>query len=118
MSRAYKLVLILCIGLLFTRKAHVQEVKHAPTVEQCQADQRLWLAKLEGTSEAMPEDYRTLQGWFMEMRECKNVDPDNGRSYMNVCSEIDAELVMRLEKFLDRHGLYIQFIEEDKAGKR
>jgi len=38
------LLLAIAVPLQFI---HAQEVKHAPTVEQCRADQRLWLPKLE-----------------------------------------------------------------------
>jgi len=31
---------------------HAQEVKHAPTVAQCQADQRLWLDQIEQPNNA------------------------------------------------------------------
>ncbi len=118
MNRAYKVVLTLFVGLLFAGKAQVQEVKHAPTIEQCRADQRLWLDKLENTSVPMPEDYRTLSGWISEMSQCKSVDPENQRRYYNVIWESQADKITRLEKFLDRHGLYDKFIEEDKAGKK
>jgi hypothetical protein len=85
-------------------------------VEQCQADQRLWLDKLEH-SEVRP-DYETLSAWSHEMFECKSVDRDNQPFYSNAIHEINADQAMRLEHFLDRHGLHDKFIEEDKAGKR
>jgi hypothetical protein len=68
-----KLVLMGFMGLFFAWKTQAQEVKHAPTVEQCRADQRLWLDKLENTSETI-EDYRTLGQWAHEMHECESVD--------------------------------------------
>jgi hypothetical protein len=58
---------------------HAQEVHHAPTVEQCRADQRLWLAKLE---QSVPVDrvggikFGELVGWKGEMLECNDVDPE------------------------------------------
>ncbi len=118
MSKASKVMLTLFVGLLFAGKAHVQEVKHAPTIEQCRADQRLWLDKLKNTTERMPEDYRTLHGWSYEMGDCRSVDPENRNPYYNVEGEINALMMIRLLDFLDRHGLYDKFIEEDKAGKR
>ena len=36
----------------------------------------------------------------------------------NVGGEIESERVIRLEHFLDRHGIYDKFIQEDKAGRR
>src|SRR6266852_4491831 len=115
MSKASKVVLMLFMGLLFARQAYVQEVAHAPTLEQCRADQRLWLDKLEQTTGPMPEDYRTLNAWSHEMNDCKSVDSENKRLYYNVAGEIQAERVIRLADFLDRHDLYAKFIEEDKA---
>jgi len=40
--------LLLAATILISVPAIGQEVEHAPTVAQCQADQRLWRAKLEG----------------------------------------------------------------------
>jgi hypothetical protein len=120
MSRAYKLVLVLCVGLLLAGEAHVQEVKHAPTIEQCRADQRLWLDKLERAVDTvpLPEDYRTLVGWTGEMIDCRSVDPENKLRYYNISGELASEKLIRFHHFLERHGLYDKFIEEDKAGKR
>jgi len=39
---------LLAVAILIAVPAIGQEVEHAPTVAQCQADQRLWLSKLEG----------------------------------------------------------------------
>jgi hypothetical protein len=35
------------LALMFVAVSVGQDVQHAPTVAQCQADQRLWLSKLE-----------------------------------------------------------------------
>jgi hypothetical protein len=118
MSKASKTVLVLFMGLLFAGKAHVQEVKHAPTIEQCRADQRLWVAKLEDTTAFMPETMDALTGWTGEMYDCMSVDPENRIRYYNVTGEIWATKGSRFMNFLKRHNLYEQFIEEDKAGKR
>lgn len=115
MNQAYNVVLMLFMYLLVTASS-AQQMKHAPTVEQCRADQRLWLDELENSPEILP-DYTTLTGWIREMFECKSVDPENRPRYYNVLGEIDAEKVIRLEKFLDRHGLYDKFIEEDRVRK-
>jgi hypothetical protein len=103
--------------LLLVRSLLAQEVKHAPTVEQCQADQRLWLAKLEGSAGASP-DFVTLEHRSQEMDDCISVDPANHAKYYNVESEILAAQAQRLLSFISRHELYDKFIEEDKAGKR
>jgi hypothetical protein len=116
MSRPYKVVMLF-VGLLFAGTAHVQEVQHAPTVEQCRADQRLWFDKLENTTETLPT-YHTLRGWSDEMGDCEHVDPENKLRYYNVVGEIAGERTVRFVDFLTRHELYDKFIEEDEAGKR
>ena len=118
MSKASKLVLMLFMGLLFAGKAHVQELKYAPTIEQCHADQRLWSNTLEHSPSKDRQNYETLNRWYREMFECTSVDPDNPLPYLNVNYQINVLQTMRLEHFLGRHGLYDKFIEEDKAGKR
>ena len=117
MSKASRVLLMMFLCLLFVGKAHAQEVKQAPTIEQCRGDQRLWLDKVKGSPESMP-NYEILTRWAHEMFECKSVDPENGPRYYILQGEIDSARVVRLEHFLDRQGLYDKFIEEDKAGKR
>jgi hypothetical protein len=93
------------------------QVEHAPTVAQCQADQRLWLSELEESAPHLPA-YDVLTQWQVEMRDCKNVDPSNYWTYYNTQSEIGAEKSSRMKDFLDRHDLWTQFKQEDTAGKR
>jgi len=109
----YFVLLLLLVILL-----PAQEVKHAPTVEQCRADQRLWLAKVEGSADTTLPDFLTLQTWAEEMDDCRSVDPANHGQYYNIVGEIQATQFQRLMSFVGRHGLYDKFIEEDKAGKR
>ncbi|MDP9161979.1 MAG: hypothetical protein M3O09_17355 [Acidobacteriota bacterium] len=112
MNGAIKVVLLLFVAVAISRA----QVKHAPSVEQCRADQRLWLAQLE-SSGSLP-NYRTLQGWNHEMGECSSVDSENQARYFNVRAEVVAEQASRVEEFLSRHNLYDKFIEEDNMGKR
>jgi hypothetical protein len=108
----YFVPLLLLLGSL-----PAQEVKHAPTVEQCRADQRLWLDKLEGSADPLPT-FVTLNRWSLEMADCGSVDPANDTRYYNVRAEITAIQVTRFLDFLARHELFDKFIEEDNAGKR
>jgi hypothetical protein len=108
----YFVLLLILLSLL-----PAQEVNHAPTVEQCRADQRLWLAKVKGSADALP-NFMTLNSWGREMSECKSVDPDNLLLYYTVSSEIGGAELLRLTDFIDRHGLFDKFLEEDNAGKR
>ena len=94
------------------------QVEHAPTVAQCQADQRLWFSKIEeGDSPRLPT-YDVLAQWDSEMTDCLKVDPSNTIRYYNTGGEIDAITEMRLEHFLLRHQLWQEFMAEDAAGKR
>jgi hypothetical protein len=95
-----------------------QEVQHAPTVEQCRADQRLWLSEIESNHGSDGLAFYELTGRWVEMFECQKVDPERHFSYYNTFSEIDSEQERKLEDFLRRHKLYGQFIAEDAQGKR
>ena len=109
--------LLVLTGLILTASL-VGQVEHAPTVAQCQADQRLWISKIEeGDSPRLPA-FTVLTQWSHEMIECGKVDPNNEQRYYNTGSEIDEVESNRLLGFLDRHGLYQKFLEEDAAGKR
>jgi hypothetical protein len=110
--------LCLLFALVVVGTLGSQEVKHAPTVEQCSADQKLWLSKLESSDDVVPASFKELAGWQHEMFECMSVDPQMRKQYFNVYAEINSEKVIRLERFLDRHKLYDQFIAEDTEGKR
>jgi hypothetical protein len=95
------------------------QVEHSPTVAQCQADQRLWLSKLE----TLPADtglpsYTSLSLWAIEMDNCQQVDPKNQWLYYNVHGEISDVQASRMVRFVGRHGLWNKFLAEDAAGKR
>ena len=109
---------LLILGV-FVLVAVGQDVQHAPTVAQCQADQRMWVSELEedNSSSKLPSVH-VLMGWTREMRDCERVDPENKVRYYNTIWEIDGELVVRLSDFIVRHDLMTQFRDEDDAGKR
>ena len=100
---------------------HAQEVKHAPTVAQWGADQRLWLAKLEqqpSRSGVADISFHALDVWQQEMTDCMGVDPESHNRYYNTSDEAGSEQIIRVTHFLDRHNLYGQFMAEDAQGKR
>lgn len=105
------------LALLVAAPAFTQEVEHAPTVAQCQADQRLWLADLED-NEARDVKFYTLLEWRTEMMKCEKVDPENYWKYLNTESEATAGQNSRQYNFLHRHGLLDQFLKEDAEGAR
>jgi hypothetical protein len=111
--------LLVLTCLLLTASLFGQDVEHAPTVAQCQADQRLWLSKLE----ADPPDtnlpsFDALSLWESEMGDCGEVDNPNYWKYYNTREEASEVQEHRLINFLDRHHLYAQFRAENAAGKR
>jgi hypothetical protein len=109
---------LLILGV-FVLAAVGQDVQHAPTVAQCQADQRLWLAKLESSppDSTLPA-YNVLTRWETEMKDCQDVDPSNHLKYYTTQEEGSEAQGFRMINFLIRHGLWDKFIAEDAAGKR
>jgi hypothetical protein len=95
-----------------------QQVEHAPTVARCQADQAVWLAKLEAEHGVDDVKFKTLTAWQSEMKDCKEADPSNINKYINVMTEAEAEMSRRALDFIDRHGLSGQFIVKDTNGTR
>jgi hypothetical protein len=63
---------LLILGI-FVLVAVGQDVQHAPTVAQCQADQRLWSSEIIDDTYPKP-DIDVLQKWTREMRDCRKVD--------------------------------------------
>ena len=140
-----KLWLLLLLVIPY-QSIHAQEVKRAPTVsisqvaytrtgkdltpnppltpafevEQCRADQRLWLSKLEQPNDAGINNvsFNELNAWTFEMDDCRSVDPEFAREYYATEAEAESAAISRVEHFLDRHNLYGQFIADDTQGKR
>jgi hypothetical protein len=108
----------LASSLAFARPQ--QAVEHAPTVAQCQADRAYWDSKLEqddrkGTSDVQ---FMTLFEWDVEMDKCRVVDYPNRWQYFNLGEEALAEMAIRQRRFLVRHSMWQQFLDEDAAGQR
>jgi len=104
------------------------QTEHAPTIEQCRADQRLWrsqqddfFAKENGGNEAAANGtdvgrvtFDTLNTRAREMNDCVSVDPQNTEKYRDVRNDFEFMQHNRLVSFLKRHDLWRQFIEEDR----
>jgi hypothetical protein len=114
MSRVHFLV----VAVVLTASLIGQDVEHAPTVAQCQADQRLWMSKLEGGNPSAIPEYSVLGKWGDEMRDCQEVDPENKPTYYNTQEEIHDAQHLRMLHFIARHGMWQTFLDEDAAGKR
>jgi hypothetical protein len=52
---------IATIVILFASLAGAQEIKHAPTIDQCRADQKLWLSYVEDESTVV--SYEEFDNW-------------------------------------------------------
>jgi hypothetical protein len=92
---------------------------HAPTAEQCRADQRLWQSQVDD----MPEEiskvlFQTLTDRGHEMADCIVVDGSYWESYSHTAVALHIQQSRRLMHFLERHKLLKQFVAEDAAGKR
>ena len=115
------LLLAVAVAILVASLASghpTQNVEHAPTVEQCRADQAYWFSKLERTHGTDDITYDNLRSWHTEMNKCAVIDPPKEWKYYNTMSESDAEVATRLMRFVNRHNLWQQFLDEDAAGKR
>jgi hypothetical protein len=111
-------LLLLFVLMLLRTPSYEQEINHATTVEQCRADQKLWLAKLEGSGGALDVSFVELNAWGQEMSACGVVDSQFKIQYYNTAAEIQSEDVVRFLAFISRHDLYQRFVTEDKQGKR
>ena len=104
-------------ALLIHGKAFGQDIEHAPTVAQCQADQRLWLSQMEPEHQTLPI-WSAMAERIAEMDSCGKVDPDHSKEYENTCHELEFNLADRFMDFIKRNGMWGQFTAQDKAGKR
>jgi hypothetical protein len=95
----------LLLLLLPYQPIHAQEVKHAPTVEQCRADQKLWLNEVEHAS--VSTSFPDLVAQEAEMIKCESVDPDFDLHRINIYGNTETEIIAlkstRLAHFLSRH---------------
>ncbi len=94
------------------------QVEHAPSVAQCQADQRLWLSKIEEGDSPVLANWAVLSQWDTEMTDCQKVDVAHRWDYYNLAAEISATQGSRMYHFMERHDMWQKFLEEDAAGKR
>jgi hypothetical protein len=97
-----------------------QEVKRVPTVEECRAEQTLWMSRLDEPNDAGTVDvnYGDLNDWGFRMLLCGSIDPDLRWQYYNTQRELSEVQTKRLIRFLVRHNLYGQFLAEDAQGRR
>lgn len=100
-----------------------QRVEHAPTVEQCRADQALWYDQLEQPSpdwgHSLPDiSARSLYAMADQMTKCVAVDAEQIHKYNHTTQLISLVIGFRRADFMIRHNLEAKFFEEDNAGAR
>ena len=110
---------LITIGLLLAAQAAIsQTIQHAPSIQQCRADQSVWLNQLETDGNLPSVNARTLYEWAHEMEQCQQVDSLNLWKYQTTESESHIAFSRRLMSFVQRHNLWAQFVREDQAGAR
>jgi hypothetical protein len=109
--------LMLAFAVVLLAASLTGQVEHAPTVAQCQADQRLWDYEFMHQSEKLP-GVGVLQQWKSEMIACEKVDPQTQLQYLFTADEVDSEILLRMMHFLQRRNMLADFKTEDAAGKR
>jgi hypothetical protein len=66
--------IVTTILILATAPAFAQQVEHAPTVAQCQADQRLWLSRMEDTNDKLKDvTFKMLSAWTQEISSSPHI---------------------------------------------
>jgi hypothetical protein len=119
--------------LLTTCHVGYGQSDHAPTVETCTADARLWInqiteymnAEADYINKGLP-NRSTLMGLTYiqlidradEMGQCAYVDPQSEDKYHRLMEDYGDARNDRLRFFIKRHGLLKQMMAEDAAGKR
>jgi hypothetical protein len=130
-------MLVACLCLIPTAVPS-QDVKHAPTLESCASSINVWISeampgigmknvpKVEYKSDTYKRltyielRFRTsfLYDCIMDHRELIARDDATGWGAATLPPGYEGEMKERLKSFIDRHGLFEKFIEEDVAGKR
>ena len=119
-----KTILAIIAVLMLAGVAGAQGVEHAPTVEQCRADNAVWWDKVTADAPApdwattVKESSVTIALWSKELGLCMVVDPTQTHNYAETDMRIALIISSRRRHFIERHGLADKFWSEDAAGKR
>jgi hypothetical protein len=109
-----KLLVILAI---LTMDAAAQDIQHAPTAAQCQADIGVWKAQNKAYIEALPVN--SLVGRANELSDCSRVLDGDGSEWARTMRAVyNQHIENRYVHFLMRHGLGQQMVDEDAKGAR
>lgn len=122
-------VILFMAAILIAHPVFGQEIQHAPTVAQCQADQRLWqsqaseyfhTAKIPDVKNTVVLNLTAIEllARSMEMSDCYKVDSENVKMYSLTQCTYAQLFSERATNYLKRHDLMKQFFDEDAAGTR
>jgi len=112
---------MLFLLLTVTSVAWGQDIKHAPTAEQCKADMAVWKPQSKADTISLP--VRTLLQRSIELYDCNRVlgdvqDRDGVEWALTMRGVYEQHISSRAMKFIDRNGLTHQFYDEDAKGAR
>jgi hypothetical protein len=109
--------------------------QHAPTPDVCRADYALWYsteiseqyssAQSRWLSDGVPNrteqallDMAEISARADEMGKCAKTDREKSSAYYDASEFYDEIFTQRVERFITRHHLNQQMIDEDKKGLR
>ena len=126
--------LCLLLGLVAKAPAvQAQEIQHAPTVDQCTADEKLW-GSYDVQNEYQEAESRHLRDGIpnhtdiarlsilqltsrgKEMNDCARVV--TAQPFLDVANFYLSVVEDRYSSFVKRHGLMKQMVKEDVEGQR
>lgn len=118
-------------SLAVPTKANAQD--HAPTSDQCRADMRFWNVQIEeyersegarlqsGTPNDTAISRLTLGQINMRVKEmlaCAIVDRWNSSGYIETESRLQLAYMGRVLRYVERHSLVHEMLQEDEEGLR
>ena len=114
---------VLMVLMSFSTLALGQDdgINHAPTAEQCKADIAVWKAESNSTIVALPINMLLKRSDYLS--DCYKVLSDanevESASWVEGWQGVyDYHAVRRAVKFIKRHNLSRQFVDEDAKGAR
>jgi hypothetical protein len=118
--------ILLAAAILIAIPLFAQTPDHAILPEQCRADAHLWHSQTK--NDTIKLSFEELRQRGLEMFNCGSIDSgtnesvqqfdDDLKKYNALFMVYDNLRLQRMAAFIERHGLFDQFIAEDTAGKR
>jgi hypothetical protein len=104
------------LAVFFLFSASIVVCQEQPTAKQCRADRAAWGAL---TGEDMNKlTFNEVDRRVNELSKCRFVDQPKWGDYVPFSAVWESEEKRRLFMFIDRHGYWKQFLQEDEHGDR